>query len=478
MASKRKGRRAHSGKSSSKDHRRALRGGSRRVTPKGTRSGDNRSARKQADTEPADTGSRSDAADTRSNAELLQELREFYGSAPRSLTVEIGAYLDDLHRSIKRFGGEHSLLETEAVLADCVGTSTRTSWSDHGAKQAEALEFASSQRSEAAAVAVAALAVYGDTAVTSKARTVLGELIESGIAVPEWVIALGAAEPVRARKLRDVWDDHWTIVVTYASPDGSEHEIWSSIHPYFWGMAYQFAVTSANARLMREADGTEVIEELSLAEARAILDHGISEYDASMRSKEEAAGLFDDDWDWEADEGDLCLRPLVGQRIRLLPEADPGHSLHAVPSASTVFRRGSYRFEGEAVEITKEFNKLPRPSSERPSDLGDLAFTLGMFNSTCRVTDGLRWTPPKVHMFIEHWLPNFGLETGGDWTGFDAVGDGFEPSAEWLATLNSAFPRWLRFAAERRGDPDELLQENLESARASLRELHSRAAGS
>lgn len=144
MASKRKGRRAHRGKPSPKDHRRAPRGGSRRVTPKGTRSGDNRSGRTQAD-----TGTLIDAADTRSNAELLQELRELYGAAPQSLTVDIGVYLDDLYTSIERFGGDHSLLETEAVLADCVGTSTKTNWSDYGASQAEALEFASSQHSEA-----------------------------------------------------------------------------------------------------------------------------------------------------------------------------------------------------------------------------------------------------------------------------------------------------------------------------------------
>ncbi len=87
--------------------------------------------------------------------------------------------------------------------------------------------------------------------------------------------------------------------------------------------------------------------------------------------------------------------------------------------------------------------------------------------------DVLRWAPPRVAAFLEQWIPDHGLVCND-------CGEFHEhpPEQEWLTTVESAFPRWLRFAAERNGISQDSLEANLAAARESLKQMRRHAIGS
>ena len=95
------------------------------------------------------------------------------------------------------------------------------------------------------------------------------------------------------------------------------------------------------------------------------------------------------------------------------------------------------------------------------------------FAMMCHDRDILHWTPPRVAAFLEDWIPDHGLFC-------EECGEAHEhpPDEEWLTTVESAFPRWLRHAAERRGLSNDALEANLAAARESLRQMRLHATGS
>ena len=102
-----------------------------------------------------------------------------------------------------------------------------------------------------------------------------------------------------------------------------------------------------------------------------------------------------------------------------------------------------------------------------------LGRTMLGFAMMCHDRDILRWTPPRVSSFLEDWLADHGLFC-------EECGESHEhpPDEEWLSTVESAFPRWLRYAAERGKLPDDALEANLAAARESLKRMRRHATGS
>lgn len=360
---------------------------------------------------------------------------------------------------------DDDLIATETSLSCMIGMSTTSSWNPYGVRASAALAHAEAIGTPAGAVIAAGMSVYGPVTVRERARQVLERFRADGVAVPEWAASLGAAEPVSAVKFRDEWNEYWTLVVEYARPDGSAHEVCVSLHPFGWGMAHDLAVAPAGQSAQRFAESGLVAEAISLEEARGLLDRGIEHLDDAVV-----------DW-WDNDDldldADIDLRMLVGRRIELLPGDE---------------RSGSNNAEGDAdraahvADVLGGFVALPVPLGENKPDLGGFVVAATMFSQACRDTDVLRWTPPKIETFVERFLP---LWTEGDDSGgydpfdeFGEPGDGFEFGEERLSTLDSALPRWLRYAAERRGDRAEVLEANLAAAKSSLRKLRVKITGS
>lgn len=348
------------------------------------------------------------------------------------------------------------MCETEAQVSCMVGICIASTWSPDGISSAQALKHADQISGPAGVVIAAGIAAYGDPAHRTRAQRLLGEFAEDGVDIPDWIISLAVAEPLQAVKIRDQWDEHCTVVVDFAKPDGSVHALWASLHPYCWGMAYDFAVKPSAEAHDRVLGADYVLEPISLERARSLLASGLEEFDTALSE----AG--DVEFDHLAHDADL--RPLVGQRIDLLPEGDAA-DVEAQIDVDEVADR--------AVSTVKDFLAEPSPLGEREEDVSNLVLAMLTFSAACHDSDMVHWTPPRVTWFLEKFL-FMCWSTGED----GGEGDSFDPSDEWLATTDSALRRWLRLAAERRGADAELLEANLAAAQTSMRALRRKVTGS
>ena len=217
-----------------------------------------------------------------------------------------------------------------------------TTWSPDGLPASAVLSHAAREGGPAGALLAAAVAVYGPPNVRGRADGVLDRISESGADVPAWVGALGQAVPVRARWVTDQWGEHGAVVVDYARPDGSVHMLSVEIHAFCKGMAHSFSLAAVAAGSDAAGSGPaethlhdavgdlvdpgtpddpgnlgdpgdlsgaiEIIEEMSLADARATVE-------AALRVHDEILSTLDDDYEPGLGQD---LRALVGQRIGLL----------------------------------------------------------------------------------------------------------------------------------------------------------------
>ena len=344
----------------------------------------------------------------------------------------------------------------EESVSCMIGIFTTSNWNADGVSAGRALTHAETIGGPAGAVIAAGIAAYGERGLRKRARRVLQRFVDDDVDVPAWVTSLGVAEPLRVVKIRDEWDEHSTLVIDYARPDGSVHELWASLHPFSWGMAHNFSVLPATAVPDRTVAADHVIEAVSLEDARRLLDRGLGELDEGLRL---ADAVVFDEFGRDAD-----LRSLVGQRVELLPTGGDSAVANEVDGAQIVAR---------TVGAVAEFLDQPFPLGERDADVADLLTSVALFSEACQDKDMLRWTPPRIKSFLEFFLPGFGYISE-----HDDLGDDFDPSDEWLATLDLAFPRWLRFAAARQDAGAELLEANLAAARDSLQALRRELTGS
>lgn len=360
---------------------------------------------------------------------------------------------------------DDDLIATETAVSCTIGMHLTSDWNPFGVRASPVLTHAETIGSAAGAVIAAGMSAYGPSASRQRAQQVLERLRADGVAVPPWTASLGAAEPVSAAKFRDEWDEFLTLVVEYARPDGSADEVCVSLHPFGWGMAHDLAVAPAGRSSQRLTESGLVAESICLEEAQGLLARGLEHLDESILAWWES-----DDLDLDAD---VDLRTLVGQRIELLPSDE---------------RSGSNDAEGDAdraehvADAVRGFVALPVPLGENKADLGGFVVAATMFSQACRDTDVLRWTPPKIETFVERFLPLWTEDDdSGDYGPFDEFGepgDAFEFGEERLSTLDSALPRWLRYAAERRSERAEVLEANLAAAKSSLRKLRVKITGS
>ncbi len=356
------------------------------------------------------------------------------------------------------------LIATEKAVSCTIGLRLTSNWNPYGVRAAVALAHAEAIGSPAGAVIAAGMSAYGPALARGRARQVLDRIRAADVAVPEWVGWLGTVEPVGATKFRDQWDEHCELVVEYARPDGSIHEVCVGMHPFGWGMAHDLAVTPTGVCSGRLADAGFVAEEIGLAEARELLTKGLELLDGALKD------WWDNDLDLDAD---VDLRMLVGQRIETLPGIERS-------SGSETDDGGT---DAEHIaDIVRGFVEQPVPLGEQPGDMGEMVMAAVMFSQACRDPDVLRWTPPRIEAFIEQFLPLWQEgDNPDDYDPFDEFGepgDAFEFDDERLSTIDSAFPRWLRHTAERRGDSAETLEANLAVARSSLRKLRVKVTGS
>ena len=297
----------------------------------------------------------------------------------------------------------------------------------------DVLAAAAARGGTAAAVVAAVLAAFGPPRGRHEARRLWRRLVADGADVPDWVDLLGDVTPARAVRLTDAWDDECLVAIDFERPDGTVCGLGVEIDRIWGGVARGFA-HGPTIDVLAEIAGEDpyaALVEIGRADARAMIAEGLWERDATVRLDDP-----DDVDEGDPDESDEDLRALVDQRVGLLPLGGDA----ALP------RRLS---EEEAEVIADDFVEWPH--GQDPEIAAHMAETITSFASYCCDGDPLHWSPPRIAAFLIAWIPE------------KVIAD-----EEWLDALESVFPRWLEYAAERRGLGAELLERNLSVARDSF----------
>ncbi len=342
-------------------------------------------------------------------------------------------------------------LDEADYWASCIQSAVATRRHPDGVAASEILAHARRTGGSAGAVLAAAVAVYGPPGAASRARGVLSSIRDSCPEVPAWIDLLGEAESLRATRTTDRWGERSNVCIDYRRRDGTEHGVSVTVQPFCLGMAHDFSLGPPSTARTAAGREDDLVEDLSLADARAIVEAALLVRDG--------LGLHEDD-DTSYEGADDDMRALLEQRLALLPEG--GHAPAAPPIDADT-----------AAGCIADFLEPGLRFGEHPNEIHNLGRTMLAFAMMCHDRDILRWTPPRVATFLEDWLADHGLFC-------NECGESHEhpPEQEWLATVESAFPRWLRYAAERRALPDDALEANLAAARESLKQMRLRATGS
>ncbi len=305
----------------------------------------------------------------------------------------------------------------------------------------EVLDAAADHGGAAGAVLAAAIAVYGPSSDRQPARRLYRRLIDGGAVVPGWVESLGEVTPVRAVRLSDAWDDEELVWIDFVRPDGAVRGMGVEIDRLWDGVAHGFIHGPAAERIVRAfADEPQgIVTDITLADARARIEAGLRESDATVRLDDE-----DDDGCVDRDAFDDDLRALVDQRIGLLPRGGSA----AIPRRTT---------KKKVAGIVAAF--VVRPHEQ---DRDAVLSAVGMicdYCASCYDADPLRWSPRKAAAFLAGWIPRNVITD-------DAL----------FAEIEAVFPTWLAYGAEQRGLDAELLEENLSAASGSFDAMRRNAA--
>ena len=174
------------------------------------------------------------------------------------------------------------------------------------------------------------------------------------------------------------------------------------------------------ADLEPDERGRTAVETVSLADARALCLRALDIY-TSLISNDELE-MLEDGLDFEG----MHLSFVAQHRLDLLPEGGTDAALFPAE-------------EPDRSDALEEFWRTARPACEGDDELSSLISGLQVFASLCRDGDVLHWNPCKVEAFMGGFVADY-------------------------STVESAFPRWLRFAAEHCEPSNEHLQENLYAA--------------
>ncbi len=320
-----------------------------------------------------------------------------------------------------------------------------------GAQPTHVLDHARELGGAAGAAMTAALAAYGPSRHRATARWQLEQMAAAGDA-PPWATAVGSAAPVEAFLRRDEWGEECEVTIHYERPDGSRHGLAVEIGWFMGGAARGLHLVSERHGLASTGTGRTGVEPVSLADARALCMRSLDVLTvlASRTIDDAEAAELQDVLGFEGFE----LGFLTEQRLGLLPEggSDGALFVSAPPDRSA---------------LLDEFTQAPRPSSEGDAEFSNMMAGLSLFGLLCRDGDILHWTPCRVDTFVDDFIPGRSPTDGPECLECgEAHPDTFD--ADFVSTVESAFGRWLRFAAEHSESSKALLEENLYTAAESF----------
>ena len=287
----------------------------------------------------------------------------------------------------------------------------------------------------AAAAVAAAMGAYGPPGYRRRADKLLRRLAERGAPLPGWACALGDVTPCKAVLLTDSWGDERTVWIDFERSDGEVRGLGLSVNGTQGAHASQFVYGPPIEALACpfEDQPHTVMREISLADARTMAETAL-----------EMRDLTDIDYEYEDNRLDDELRALIDHRIALLP----GGRGAGQPRWLT-----EEQIDSLCAEFLAIFGEAPAESAET------VAGTVCRFAEAWGDGDPLCWSPRRVALLLSVWIPAKSVPDDG-----------------WHDAVESVFPCWLRFAAERRGLAEELLELNLQAARDAFGDMRANAA--
>ena len=285
----------------------------------------------------------------------------------------------------------------------------------------------------AAAVVAAAISVYGPLRHRRRAARLVRTLADSGEPLPGWIGALGDVTPRRTVLLTDDWIDERSVWIDFERSDGEVRGLGVSVNgsqgAYACHFVYGPPIEAIEGPFAKQPHA--VMRPLDLAVARATVEAAL-----------ERRGRTDLDYDGD-DALDDDMLALVAQRIALLPGG--GTPSPGVPGEEQIHR------------LCEDF--VEQAEDTMPDEAESVADAVCRFAYAWCDGDPLCWSPARVERFLSLWIPAKSV-----------CDDGWHDVVEWV------FPRWLRFAARRRGLAADLLELNLAEARVSSVDMRSNAA--
>ena len=280
----------------------------------------------------------------------------------------------------------------------------------------------------AAAAVSAAVATYGPRGHRTRARRLLRRLFDEGAPMPPWADELGRVTPLRAVTLVDPWGDHFIVWTDFERPDGEARGIGVEVAATASGpkadLLYGPPIEQFAERA--QAGPHTVMTEIGLSDSRATVE-------AALKMEDRRVGN-------DSPHGTVIvvneLRALVDHRVALLPYGGSPQHVSALSSR-------------ELDDLRRDF--LAVASVQHGDAAEKVVADIFRFTSAWSYGDPLCWSPCRVTLYLAGWVPA------------NAVGDdGYRRPVELV------FPRWLRFAGERCGLSEDLIQVSLETARGAL----------
>ena len=281
----------------------------------------------------------------------------------------------------------------------------------------------------AAAAVAAAVAAYGPRGHRTRARRLLRRLFDEGAPMPPWADELGRVTPLRAVTLVDPWGDHFIVWTDFERPDGEARGIGVEVAATASGpkadLLYGPPIEQFAERA--QAGPHTVMTEIGLSDARATVE-------AALKMEDRRVGN-------DSPHGTVIvvneLRALVDHRVALLPCRGSPQHVRALSSR-------------ELDDLGRDF--LAAASVQHGDAAEKVVADIFRFTSAWSYGDPLCWSPCRVTLYLAGWVPA------------NAVGDD-----GYRRTVELVFPRWLRFAGERCGLREDLIQVSLETARGALK---------
>ena len=296
----------------------------------------------------------------------------------------------------------------------------------------ELLGYAAADGAGAGAMIAAALSVFGPPEVRPPARHLCDTIAEQHAQLPEWLPMLGAASPLRARRVFDKWGDWYVLAVDYVRPTGANSSLTLFVDRLWTGQAHclEHHADPVEAIDIFAESGVGDIEVVTLADARATIETALAAWDATT-CEEGPRPLYDT--------SDEQLRAFAMQRASLLPAG--GSPLDV---ASPTER-----------QVARHVKRFVRRTNVAPSDtVRAMLERVDRFARSCNDSDPLRWTPLKIDGFFGNYLPNTVI-----------VGDG------WYAQMEPIFAAWLDYCAAERDLDRLMLAENVATAAVMFKNL-------